>query len=193
MSCYRRMFTAKPFDEMPDLELIALYRDSGNTEVVGKLFERYTSLVYGVCLKYLKNREDSRDAVMQIFEKLIDTLREHEISHFRSWLYVLSRNHCLMELRSKKGKRFQEISPVLMENDMALHPEEEPEMEANLTKLEKCMEALGTEQKKCVQLFYLKQKCYQEITEVTGFDFNKVKSFIQNGKRNLKICMERNG
>lgn len=182
-----------PIDEMSDHELILLYKDSGNLEVVGKLFERYTSVLYGVCLKYLKDREEGKDAVMQIFEKLIITLKEHDVTHFKSWLYVSARNHCLMQLRARKGKNFEEISPFLMENEGLLHPDTEPEMEANLTKLEKCMEGLGEEQKRCVHLFYLQQKCYQEITEVTGFDFNKVKSFIQNGKRNLKICMERNG
>jgi RNA polymerase sigma-70 factor (ECF subfamily) len=58
--------------------------------------------------------------------------------------------------------------------------------------LEKCIETLGDEQKQCVKLFYLQEKCYKEITESTGFDMNKVKSYIQNGKRNLKICMEKN-
>lgn len=187
------MLTTKPLNEMSDSELIQLYKDSGTLEVVGKLFERYTSMVYGVCLKYLKDREESKDAVMQVFEKLIITLKEHDVTHFKSWLYVSARNHCLMALRSKKGKNFQDISTMVMENDMVAHPDEGPEMEANLGKLEKCMEQLGDEQKQCVQLFYLQQKCYQEITEMTGFDFNKVKSFIQNGKRNLKICMERNG
>lgn len=178
---------------MSDPELVERYRDSGDLEVVGKLFERYTSMVYGVCLKYLRDREESRDAVMQIFEKLIGSLKEHDVTHFKSWLYVSARNHCLMALRSKKGKNFQDISSLVMENEVTTHPDDGPEMEANLSKLERCMEQLGDEQKKCVQLFYLQQKCYQEITEVTGFDFNKVKSFIQNGKRNLKICMERNG
>lgn len=178
---------------MSDSELVRLYQESGELELVGKLFERYSSLVYGVCLKYLKDREESRDAVMQLFEKLLSTLKEHEITHFKSWLYVTTRNHCLMALRARKGKIFQEISPVLMENEAFPHPEDGQEMEANLSKLERCMETLGNEQKQCVQLFYLEQKCYREITDLTGYDFNSVKSYIQNGKRNLKLCMERNG
>jgi RNA polymerase sigma-70 factor (ECF subfamily) len=97
-----------------------------------------------------------------------------------------------MQIRSKKGKNFEEISPSLMESDAQSHQESGPEMETNLSKLERCIEQLGNEQKQCVQLFYLQQKCYKEITESTGFDMNKVKSHIQNGKRNLKICMEKN-
>lgn len=129
---------------------------------------------------------------MQVFEKLITTLRQYEVTHFKSWLYVTARNHCLMEIRSRKGKKFEEISPFIMESNGDPHPEDGLELEANLGKLEKCMEELGHEQKHCVQLFYLQQRCYQEITDMTGYDFNKVKSFIQNGKRNLKMCMERN-
>ena len=175
-----------------DGELIRLYKKSESLDIVGELYNRYTALTYGVCLKYLKDREESRDAVMQIFEKLITSLKEHEVLQFKGWLYVMARNHCLMQIRAKKGKNFEEISPFLMESDPEPHLESGPELETNLTKLEKCIEQLGSEQKQCVQLFYLQQKCYREITESTGFDLNKVKSHIQNGKRNLKICMEKN-
>ncbi len=176
-----------------DLELIELYKESGELAHWGKLYSRYTSLVYGVCLKYLKDRDEAKDAVMQLFEKLITTLLNHEVENFKSWLYVTARNHCLMQLRSQKGKRMEEFSPRLMENQFLLHLEEEPEMEQNLTKLERCIATLVDDQQQCVRLFYLQEKCYKDITGLTGFDLNKVKSFIQNGKRNLKICMERNG
>ena len=186
------MLSSKDHSESSDAELVQLYKKTGDLELVGLLYNRYMTLVYGVCLKYLKDREESRDAVMQIFEKLMVSLKEHEISHFKSWLYVTSRNHCLMFLRARKRKNFEEISPLFMENELILHLQEEPEMENNLTKLEKCMEHLTAEQKDCVMLFYMQQKCYREIVQITGFDDNKVKSYIQNGKRNLKLCMERN-
>ena len=192
--CYfSKMLSAKDHSASSDLELIAQYKVSADQVLLGVLYNRYMTLVYGVCLKYLKDREEARDAVMQIFEKLMVSLKEYDIAHFKSWLYVTARNHCLMSLRARKGKNFQEISGAVMENEMLLHLREEPEMESNLTKLEKCIEHLVAEQKNCVQLFYLQQKCYKEIVQITGFDDNKVKSYIQNGKRNLKICMERNG
>jgi RNA polymerase sigma factor (sigma-70 family) len=177
---------------LDDSQLLVTYRTTGGLDVLGELYNRYMSLVFGVCLKYLKDRDESRDAVMQIFEKLIETLKNHEIEHFKSWLYITARNHCLMQIRARKGKNFEEISPALMESDSLLHLDNEPEKEANLSKLEKCIETLGDEQKQCVKLFYLQEKCYKEITDSTGFDMNKVKSYIQNGKRNLKICMEKN-
>jgi RNA polymerase sigma factor (sigma-70 family) len=176
-----------------DEELLALYRKSSDVKILGQLYDPYMSMVYGVCLKYLKNREESRDAVMQIFEKLIETLKYHQVEHFKSWLYVTSRNFCLMQLRAAKGRKFEEISPNIMESNGFEHPEVEKELEMNVTKLEKCMEELGNEQKRCVQLFYLQQKCYKEIIQLTGYDDTKVKSYIQNGKRNLKLCIERNG
>lgn len=175
---------------MTDLELIEQYKLSGETNWVGVLYSRYTSLVYGVCLKYLKNREESKDAVMQLFEKLLTTLKEHTIEYFKSWLYVTARNHCLMQLRSKKGKYTEEISPLLMETSAEVHLEEQDEMESNLGKLENCIEKLTHEQKACVKMFFMQQKCYKDITVLTGYELSKVKSFIQNGKRNLKICME---
>jgi RNA polymerase sigma factor (sigma-70 family) len=181
-----------PYKTVEDHELLLRYKAKGDLAVLGELYNRYMPMVHGACLKYLKDREESRDAVMQIFEKLVVTLKEHEVTHFKSWLYTTSRNHCLMQLRSRKGKNFEEISPFLMETDGPLHQEEEIDLETNLTKLERCMNTLNVEQKACVELFYLKQKCYKEIIEVTGYDDTKVKSYIQNGKRNLKLCMDRN-
>jgi RNA polymerase sigma-70 factor (ECF subfamily) len=176
-----------------DTDLIQRYKESGDMEVLGVLYSRYMTLVYGVCLKYLKDREQSRDAVMQIFEKLITLLKQHDVGQFRGWLFVTARNHCLMQLRAARGKHFEDISDDFMENAAVLHQEEEPNMESNLRKLEDCIARLATEQKECVRLFYLQQKCYKEIVQLTGYDDNKVKSYIQNGKRNLKICMEENG
>jgi RNA polymerase sigma factor (sigma-70 family) len=186
------MLSSRPHAEMDDLELLKNYKNSGEAEWAGILYSRYTSLVYGVCLKYLKNREEAKDAVMQLFEKLLATLKNHEITNFKGWLYVTARNFCLMQLRSNKGKYKEELSPLLMEKAYEAHLQDGDELEANLGKLEKCIEELVNEQKTCVQLFFLQQKCYQEITALTGFELKKVKSYIQNGKRNLKICMERN-
>jgi RNA polymerase sigma-70 factor (ECF subfamily) len=175
---------------MTDLELLAQYKLTGDVNWAGVLYTRYTSLVYGVCLKYLKDREASKDAVMQLFEKLTVSLLDHEVQHFKSWLYVTARNHCLMQLRAKKGKYTEEISPLLMETSTEVHLEEQDELESNLGKLEQCIEKLAHEQKACVKMFFLQEKCYKDITVLTGYELSKVKSFIQNGKRNQKICME---
>lgn len=186
------MTSSGKFKELSDEVLVSRYRQEDNMEIIGELFNRYTSLVYGVCLKYLKDRDESRDAVMQIFEKLIVSLREHDVIVFKSWLYVTARNHCLMALRSRKGKNFEELSPFLMESGGSPHLDDGPDVENNLSQLEKCIQELNDEQKQCVQLFYLEHKCYKDITSMTGFDLNQVKSYIQNGKRNLKLCMEKN-
>ncbi len=176
-----------------DGEILLLYKQTGDLSLIGKLYTRYTTLVYGVCLKYFKDRDEAKDGVMQIFEKLIATLRNHQVENFKSWLYVTARNHCLMELRHKKGKFKEEISSDFVEKEFLLHPEEELELEEDLQKLEDCINKLIVGQQQCVRLFYLDEKCYKDIAEDTGFDLNQVKSFIQNGKRNLKICMEENG
>lgn len=176
-----------------DQELIYKYKTTGELTYLGELFIRYQTLVYGVCLKYLRDRDLAKDAVMQLFEKLNNTLKTHEIENFKSWLYTTTRNHCLMQIRAGKGKFTEEFVPERVENQYLLHPEEEQELEGNLNKLEKCIETLISEQKQCVTLFYLEEKCYKEIAEKTGFELNQVKSYIQNGKRNLRICLEKNG
>ncbi len=192
------MFLRRSNTEKTDEELLQRYQSTQNLEWLSALYLRYASLVYGVCLKYLKDRDDAKEAVMQIHEKLITSLLQHKVLNFKSWLYVNARNHCLMQLRSQKGKIMEEISPFLMETGAGMHPEDDPDsyrddMENNITRLEKCIEALAGPQQECVKLFYLQEKCYKEVADETGFDLGQVKSYIQNGKRNLKICMETNG
>lgn len=175
-----------------EADMLLAYRVSGNLDVLGRLYEKYMPLVFGVCLKYLKNEEQSKDAVMQIFEELVTKLKVHEVSNFKSWLYTLARNHCLMSLRASNKHDFVNIEEYNMDNTLVLHHEDSDAKENQLNSMEKCMEKLPEEQRITIDLFYLQQKCYKDIADATGFDMNKVKSYIQNGKRNLKICMEKN-
>lgn len=173
-----------------DAELTELYRKDGDLNVLALLYQRYMDLVYGVCLKHLKDTETSKDAVINIYEELIGKLKQHEVTNFKSWLYTLSRNHCLMQLRKEKGHATVEISDHFMQNEEMLHLDAVNQKEEQLNSMEKCLEQLSSEQKTCVTLFYLEGKCYNDITEQTGIEWNKVRSYIQNGRRNLKLCME---
>ena len=174
-----------------DKELVLEYQQNGNLQVLATLYQRYMELVYGVCLKYLEDSEKAKDAVMQVFEELVIKLKKHEVDNFKSWLYTLAKNHCLMQLRSGKNKKTVSISPDLMQNSEELHLNGELQKEAEFKKLERCLQTLTAEQQQTVTLFYLHQKCYNEIVEQTGLDWKKVRSLIQNGRRNLKICMEK--
>jgi RNA polymerase sigma factor (sigma-70 family) len=175
-----------------DKELVTAYQQTGDLQVLAGLYQRYMELVYGVCLKYLTDAETAKDAVMQIFEALITKLKKHEVDNFKSWLYTLAKNHCLMQLRSGKNKKTVAISTDLMQNEEELHLNGALQKEAEFKKLERCLQTLSAEQKQTVELFYLQQKCYNEIVGLTGIEWNKVRSLIQNGRRNLKICMDRN-
>jgi RNA polymerase sigma factor (sigma-70 family) len=182
---------SKKSDKATDEVLLRRYRQSGDLAVLAELFEGYSSMVYFVCFKYLQDGEQSKDAVMQIFEELITKVNKQEINQFGSWLYVLSRNYCLMQLRASKKMEYTTIDNF-MELPVELHQDVEAK-EKQLTALELCMEKLPRVQKQSIDLFFMNEKCYKEITEITGYSLNDVKSYIQNGKRNLKICMEKNG
>ena len=178
-----------------DEELLQQFRETGSLDTLGELYARYMHLVYGVALKYLNDREEAKDAVMQIFEKLVTDLPGHEVRNFKSWLYVLTKNHCLMAIRSRKSSEGRlegyKIEQQFMESEHELHPldREEPYVE---DALKKCLEQLKAEQKQCIELFYYQKLCYQEIAQKLELDEKKVKSHLQNGKRNLKICLEKN-
>jgi len=171
-----------------DAELIRLYQKSEDLSYLADLFNRYIHLVYGTSLKYLKDEDDSKDAVMEVFEKLTVTLQESDVKNFGSWLYVIVKNHCLMILRSQKRK---ETHLENMELSYSLHHNDETNIEEDLKALEIAMAQLPLEQNRCIDLFFLQQKCYKEISQITGYELIKVKSYIQNGKRNLKKIMEK--
>lgn len=172
-----------------DAVLLENYRQTHNTVYVGELFKRYKHLVYGVCIKYLKDPEESKDAVMQVFERLISKLKNYEVENFPAWLHVTTRNHCLMALRSSKNYNNEEI---LMEFEGFMHPykEGEEDIGKDLSMLRTGVNELPEEQKACITLFYLEKKSYREIVEITGYQLKKVKSYLQNGRRNLKIYLE---
>jgi RNA polymerase sigma factor (sigma-70 family) len=177
--------------EQSDSELVAAFRQTGNMELLGTLYQRYMDLVFGVCLKYFKDAERSKDAVMDIYVELAKKLPGHEVSYFKGWLHVLARNYCLMQLRSPRNLKTTELAPNFMQSAENAHLENEQLVkEEKLNILQQCVEGLPAEQRQAVALFYLENKCYNEITALTGHDWNKVRSFIQNGRRNLKICME---
>lgn len=179
--------------KLTDNELMDRFCAEDDLEVLGVLFNRYMHLVYGVCLKYLKHREESQDAVMQIFEVLVKEVPRHEIKVFKSWLYGVSRNFCLMKLRKEASGKVVKLAFTgdnFMESTTVMHPLDEESGEQTNEALQKCLEVLKKQQRKCVELFYYAQKCYKEIAAELFIEEKKVKSYIQNGKRNLKNCLE---
>ncbi len=177
-----------------DEELLQLFDRNGSLDTLGVLYSRYMHLVYGVSLKYLGDREDAKDVVMQIFEKLIIDLPGQEVRNFKSWLYVLTKNYCLMQIRSNKsaGGKMEgyKIEQEFMESEQEMHPIDKEDHSVEEA-LKQCIEQLKIEQKQCIELFYYQKLCYQEIAEKLKMSEKKVKSYLQNGKRNLKICLER--
>jgi len=180
----------KKHQHADDRELLEnFYRDKDN-EWLGIILQRYTLLIYGVCMKYLRNEEDAKDSVQQVFLKVINELQKYKVEYFKSWLYMIAKNHCLMKLRDKNGtttelndnhtgyaEAEEELSP--MQKDLAFQ------------NMESALEMLNHDQQVCIKEFYLEKKSYQQIAHETGYTIMQVKSNIQNGKRNLKIQLEK--
>lgn len=187
------LFKRPHFSKMSEQELICYYKQNKDKNCVGELYKRYTSFVFSICLKYLKNKDRAQETTLEIFELLMDKLLEFEIANFRSWLHTTTKNYCLNLLRKKEysvsiedNKNY--FSSFIMEEEDVLHPIKK---EKQLILLEKCINELKPEQKECINLFYLQNKSYLEVVEISGHPIKKVKSFIQNGKRNLKLLMEK--
>ena len=175
---------------LPDAELVRLYKQTHDLTVLGDLYQRYMDLLYGVCLKYFKDTEIAKDAVLSIFEELVVKLQKHEVENFKAWIYQVAKNHCLMQLRKEKKFTKAVIDPEVMQNEEIVHLNGELEKEENFKQLDFCLGQLNQDQRQVLELFYLQNKCYKEIVDQTGLEWNAVRSFIQNGKRNLKICMD---
>jgi RNA polymerase sigma-70 factor (ECF subfamily) len=179
------------YAHITDQQLLERFYADQNNHWLGVLLQRYTLLLLGVCMKYLKNEEEAKDSVQQIFLKAITELHKYRVDYFKSWLYMVAKNHCLMKLRDKPGRQTE------IKEQMAVTPEEDDGIRAHLEKdrqlelMDESLQELNNEQKLCVTLFYLEKRSYQEITEQTGFTMMQVKSYIQNGKRNLKILLDK--
>jgi RNA polymerase sigma-70 factor (ECF subfamily) len=178
--------------EATDDQLLGRFKQTGDQQALAELYLRYSELLYGVCLKYLEDAEEAKDAVMNIYQELLKKVPLHEIQNFKSWVYVLTKNYCLMQLRSAKKNITVSLEQHTVQSDDFSHLDSVIEKEEAFKRLEKCIEKLPREQQQSIQLFYYENKCYNEIAETTGMDWNKVRSLIQNGRRNLKICMEKN-
>ena len=183
---------AAKYAHISDQELLERFYADQDKEWLGLLLERYTLLLLGVCMKYLKNEDEARDSVQQVFLKVIQELEKYKVEYFKSWLYMVAKNHCLMILRDRQGKTPAELTERFIavpaeeqgKDDLMLH-------DLTLEIMEQSIQELNQEQQQCVTLFYLEKKSYQQISEETGFTLMQVKSYIQNGKRNLKILIER--
>ncbi len=184
--------TGKEFSRDDD-RLLAEFVETGDAARFGELYSRYMPLVYGLCLKYLGNAADAEDAVMEIFEELVGKVADYRIRNFRTWLWSVARNHCLQRLRRDKRVVKVDFEDRVMESPHLLHLLSESTDEVALTGLEKCMGKLPERQKEAVTMFFMENRSYADIAEVTLGDIKGVKSYIQNGKRNLRICLEKQG
>jgi RNA polymerase sigma factor (sigma-70 family) len=181
---------ASRYDHITDAELLELYYADRNQQWIGILLERYTLLLFGVCMKYLKDENEAKDCVQQIFLKVLTEVGKYRIDYFKSWLYMVAKNYCLMQLRNKGTKTAKELN----EHHAVTFESDKQELIANektYNLLEEVLQELGEEQRQCVILFYLKKNSYQQISEKTGYSLMQVKSYIQNGKRNLKILLDK--
>lgn len=187
------MKIASNISKFSDTELLGLFKETRDNKYFGELYSRYTVFLVAVCMKYLKDREKAKDAVMSIFEKLLKEITRHEVHNFKSWLHVTAKHYCLMELRKIQNISFESdenFSVKFMEFQDIGHHEENEEQLQNENKIKEAIEKLKPDQKECVVMFFIEEKSYKEIEEKTGLNYNEVKSNIQNGKRNLKLLLQ---
>lgn len=184
------LFSKKNITQLSDLELLEMVK-SGNRRAEGEVFIRYSPLLLGISLKYLKNKSDAEDLMMVLFSKLPEKVKNSEIHNFKSWLFSVARNECLMELRKKKMD-FSDIENALLkvEDNSTLETEEFFIKEKKIVEVENGIAKLKEDQRVCIELFYIQNKDYKTISNETKYDLKKVKSLIQNGKRNLKLILE---
>lgn len=178
------------YNHISEQELLRRYYQDGNKEWLGIVLQRYTLLLLGVCMKYLKNEEAARDAVQQIFLKAITELEKYQVEFIKSWLYMVAKNHCLMQFRDK-NRQMVELSEQLVETQDTEELLSVKEKDRLLDWMHESIKNLNPEQQQCVTLFYLEKRSYQEVAELTGYTLLQVKSSIQNGKRNLRLMIQR--
>jgi RNA polymerase sigma-70 factor (ECF subfamily) len=188
---YFQPVNPKLHKHISDQELLERFYTDRDNQWLGILLERYTLLLLGVCMKYLKNEELARDSVQQIFLKAITELQKYRVEYFKSWVYMVAKNHCLMQLRDKPGKNTVEVKETIAAESEIPDKEDLLLNEKTYDYLNEALKELNADQQLCVTLFYIEKKSYQQIAEQTGYTMMQVKSHIQNGKRNMKITIEK--
>ena len=188
---YFQPVNPKLHKHITDQELLERFYADRDNQWLGILLERYTLLLLGVCMKYLKNEELARDSVQQIFLKAITELQKYKVEYFKSWIYMVAKNHCLMQLRDKPGKNTIEVRDSMPAE--ASEPDKESLLlnEKTYEYMNEALKELNAEQQLCVTLFYIEKKSYHQIAEQTGYSMMQVKSHIQNGKRNMRLLIEK--
>lgn len=181
---------SQKYNHISDSELLQNFYKDHDNKWLGILLPRYTILLLGVCMKYLKNEEEARDCVQQIFLKVINELQKYRVDYFKSWIYMIAKNHCLMKLRGNKNYSLEWNENIMAIETGDIDITELMEKEILLEKLQEAIQQLNPEQHECVNLFYLQKKSYSQVAEITGFSMLQVKSHLQNGKRNLKRIMQ---
>jgi len=188
------LFSKKNISKLSDEEALKHYKDSGNTEYFGELYNRYIPLLYGIGLKYLNESGKAEDAVMQLFEDLLPKIAQYDISVFHTWIYTVMKNHCLQILQKENQEIVVDFNTEIMESDEILHLfDEENKDEVKKELLKRCIKKLPVEQRIAVIRFFMEEMSYMDIVDSTEYNLKQVKSYIQNGKRNLKICIEKSG
>ncbi len=180
---------AEKDNDITDSELLKRFYNDQDNRWLGILLPRYTVMLLGVCMKYLKNEEDAKDCVQQVFLKVISELPKYKVDYFKSWIYMIAKNHCLMKLRGEKNYSLEITENLLQTEEVVEEKRNHLEKEELFVTLEEALKELNEEQRICVQLFYLEKKSYSEIAEITSYTMLQVKSHLQNGKRKLKIAM----
>ena len=188
---YFQPVNPKLHKNITDQELLERFYADHDNQWLGILLERYTLLLLGVCMKYLKNEEQARDSVQQIFLKAITELQKYKVEYFKSWIYMVAKNYCLMQLRDKPGKNTIEIRDSIPAEGIEADKESLLLHEKTYDYMSEALKELNADQQLCVTLFYMEKKSYQQITEQTGYSMMQVKSHIQNGKRNLRLLIEK--
>lgn len=177
-------------EHITDERLLANYYKSHDAKWLGELLTRYTMLLFGVCMKYLKQEEEARDAVQQVYLKVLSATAKTEVHNFGGWVYQIARNECLSRLRQHPEIQTEDERFDREEAAESLPIEEWLAEEQKYTQLEEALKTLKQNQKQCITLFYFQSKSYQEIASELKISIKEVKSHIQNGKRNLKVKLE---
>lgn len=176
-------------DQKTDEQLLKLYAESGDDHYLSLLYTRYVEMIYGVCLKYYKNSTEAKDAASEVYLLLLRRTKGKEIDNWKPWLYTVVKNYCLEQLRSRSNKLPKQLAADTVYSEEVYHPTSESN-EAEVQKLESCIEGLEADQQSCIRMFYLEKRSYQELSDVLHLSWGQVRSRIQNGRRNLKNCME---
>jgi RNA polymerase sigma factor (sigma-70 family) len=167
-----------------DEQLVRLYVDTQRNTFFEELYERYADKVYRKCLTFVKDQAKAEDFTHDIFLKLIVRIGTfRETSKFSTWLFSITYNYCMDQLRLTKKMAENELTETF---DIVEESEDIEEIEMDAQRLRQVLENISPQERTILLMKYQDDFSIKDIADTFGLTESAVKMRLKRTKEKLR-------